>query len=62
MSTAWCRYAPQPPDGVTITATTTARDTTEVRTALTAAVTDRRAALDSAPKVKVKTRDTGGSR
>jgi len=47
---------------VTITATTTARDTTEVRAALIDAVTDRLAALDSAPKVKVKARDTGGSR
>ena len=47
---------------VTIKATTTARDTTEVRTALTDAVTDHLDSVDRAPKVKVKARDTGGSR
>ena len=46
---------------VTVKATTTARDSAQVRTALTDAVGDRLSALRRAPRVKVKARYTGGS-
>ncbi len=46
---------------VTVKATTTARDSAQVRTALTEAVGDRLAALRRAPRVKVKARYIGGS-
>jgi len=46
---------------VTVKATTTARDSTEVRTAVTEAVGDRLSALRRAPRVKVKARYIGGS-
>jgi len=46
---------------VTVKATTTARDSAQVRTALTEAVGDRLAALGRAPRVKVKARYIGGS-
>jgi len=46
---------------VTVKATTTARDSTEVRTAVTDAVGDRLVALRRAPRVKVKARYIGGS-
>ncbi len=46
---------------VTVKATTTARDSAEVRTAVTEAVGDRLSALRRAPRVKVKARYIGGS-
>jgi len=46
---------------VTVKATTTARDSAEVRTAVTDAVGDRLSALRRAPRVKVKARYIGGS-
>jgi len=46
---------------VTVKATTTARDSAEVRTAVTEAVGDRLSALGRAPRVKVKARYIGGS-
>jgi len=46
---------------VTVKATTTARDSAQVRTAITDAVGDRLAALRRAPQVKVKARYIGGS-
>ncbi len=46
---------------VTVKATTTARDSAQVRTALTEAVGDRLSALRRAPRVKVKARYIGGS-
>jgi len=46
---------------VTVKATTTARDSAQVRTALTDAVGDRLSALRRAPRVKVKARYIGGS-
>jgi copper chaperone CopZ len=46
---------------VTVKATTTARDSTEVRTAVTDVVGDRLSALRRAPRVKVKARYIGGS-
>jgi len=46
---------------VTVKATTTARDSAEVRTAVTDAVGDRLSVLRRAPRVKVKARYTGGS-
>ncbi len=46
---------------VTVKATTTARDSAKVRTALTEAVGDRLSALRRAPRVKVKARYIGGS-
>jgi len=47
---------------VTVKATTTARDSAEVRTAVTEAVGDRLSAVGRAPRVKVKARYIGGSR
>ena len=46
---------------VTVKATTTARDSAEVRTAVTDAVGDRLSAVGRAPRVKVKARYIGGS-
>ncbi len=46
---------------VTVKATTTARDSAEVRTAVTEAVGDRLSAVGRAPRVKVKARYIGGS-
>jgi len=46
---------------VTVKATTTARDSVQVRTAVTEAVGDRLSALRRAPRVKVKARYIGGS-
>jgi len=46
---------------VTVKATTTARDSAQVRTAVTDAVGDRLSALRRAPRVKVKARYIGGS-
>ncbi len=46
---------------VTVKATTTARDSAQVRTAVTDAVGDRLVALRRAPRVKVKARYIGGS-
>ncbi len=46
---------------VTVKATTTARDSAQVRTAVTEAVGDRLSALRRAPRVKVKARYIGGS-
>lgn len=47
---------------VTVKATTTARDSAEIRSALADAVQDRLTALQRAPKVKVKARYSGGAR
>jgi len=46
---------------VTVKATTTARDSAQVRTAVTEAVGDRLSAVGRAPRVKVKARYIGGS-
>ena len=46
---------------VSVTVDTTSNDTTAVRTEVTEAVTDRLAALASAPRVKVTARSRGGS-
>ena len=46
---------------VTVKATTTARDSAEVRTAVTEAVGDRLSVVGRAPRVKVKARYIGGS-
>ncbi|MEO9220939.1 MAG: DUF6286 domain-containing protein, partial [Mycobacteriaceae bacterium] len=46
---------------VTVKATITARDSAQIRAALTEAVQDRLTALQRAPKVKVNTRYSGGS-
>jgi len=46
---------------VTVKATTTARDSAEVRTAVIEAVGDRLSAVGRAPRVKVKARYIGGS-
>jgi len=46
---------------VTVNATTTARDTAQVRTAVTEAVGDRLSVVGRAPRVKVKARYIGGS-
>lgn len=47
---------------VTVKATTTAREATEIRAALADAVEDRLTAMQRAPKVKVNTRYSGGPR
>lgn len=47
---------------VTVTATTTTDDSAELRAAISDAVGDKLAALQKAPRVKVRTRYTGGSK
>ena len=47
---------------VSVTVDTTSSDTTATRSEVTEAVTDRLAALASAPRVKVTARSRGGSR